>query len=139
MGALSYAGAGVPVREDLPAAHEAAWAHIASPGSWWSGAERVAIAAEVRSAHDCGLCAERKAAALPASVPGEHGATDRLSATAVDAVHRITTDPGRLSRVWFEKLQAGGLAEGRRQDVVRAAAQRADPGRHGAPRRRYRY
>jgi hypothetical protein len=35
---------GVTVREDLVDAHRRAWEHIARPGSWWSGAERVALA-----------------------------------------------------------------------------------------------
>jgi hypothetical protein len=34
----------VTVRVDLAEAHRLAWAHIAAPGSWWSGAERVELA-----------------------------------------------------------------------------------------------
>ena len=34
----------VSVREDLAEAHRLAWEHVASPGSWWSGAERVELA-----------------------------------------------------------------------------------------------
>ena len=34
----------VIVREDLAAAHRLAWEHLARPGSWWSGAERVELA-----------------------------------------------------------------------------------------------
>ncbi len=36
------------IRDELLAAHARAWAHIAGPGAWWDGAERVAIAAETR-------------------------------------------------------------------------------------------
>ena len=43
---FSYAGAALPVREDLPATHRRAWRRLAEPGTWWSGRERVAIAAE---------------------------------------------------------------------------------------------
>ena len=32
------------VRDDLAAAHRLAWEHVAAPGSWWSGAERVELA-----------------------------------------------------------------------------------------------
>ena len=32
------------MRDDLAEAHRLAWEHIASPGSWWSGAERVELA-----------------------------------------------------------------------------------------------
>ena len=33
------------VRDDLAEAHRLAWEHLAAPGSWWSGAERVELAA----------------------------------------------------------------------------------------------
>lgn len=33
----------VEVRADLAAAHRQAWEHIARPGSWWTGAERVEL------------------------------------------------------------------------------------------------
>ncbi len=32
------------MRDDLAEAHRLAWEHIATPGSWWSGAERVELA-----------------------------------------------------------------------------------------------
>ncbi len=35
---------GVIVREDLVEAHRLAWEHIACPGSWWTGAQRVELA-----------------------------------------------------------------------------------------------
>ena len=34
----------MPVRADLADAHRVAWEHIAAPGTWWSGAERVELA-----------------------------------------------------------------------------------------------
>ena len=34
----------MPVRADLADAHRLAWEHIAAPGTWWSGAERVELA-----------------------------------------------------------------------------------------------
>ena len=42
---------GTPViRDDLLETHRRAWEHIASPGSWWTGAQRVELAATVRLA-----------------------------------------------------------------------------------------
>ena len=32
------------VREDLAEAHRLAWEHIAAPGTWWTGAQRVELA-----------------------------------------------------------------------------------------------
>jgi hypothetical protein len=111
MSEIDYANALVPVRDDLVAAHRRAWERLARPGTWWSGAERVAIAAEVRSAAECALCRERKAALSPAGVAGEHASRGALPEVAVEVIHRVTTDPARLSKAWFEKCQAGGLGD----------------------------
>ncbi len=111
MGQISYAAAAVAVRPDLVAAQERAWHGLAGAGDWWTGAERVAIAGEVRAAWGCALCRERKAALSPAAVAGAHEAMPALPAVAIDAIHRITTDPGRLTRAWFDGLLAGGLSD----------------------------
>src|SRR5262245_29095125 len=90
--------AGVPVGEDVREAHRRLLEHIRAPGSWWSGAQRVASAAESRHATRCGLCARRKAALSPAHVEGMHDTLGTWSASAVDVIHRVRTDPGRLDR-----------------------------------------
>lgn len=116
--AFDYHDAAFPIREDLPAAFRGTWQRIAAPGSFWSGAERVAIAEEVRVAGSCALCRERKQALSPYSVRGEHSQRGALPAPAVDAVHRITTDPGRLSRSWFQETLAAGLSEGQYVELL---------------------
>ncbi len=118
MSAISYDSAPVPVREDLPAAHRRAWRRLAEPGTWWTGAERVALAAEVRNARQCRMCAERRKALSPNGVAGEHTALDALPAAAVEVVHRLTTDNGRLSRAWFEKTLAAGLDETHYVEII---------------------
>ena len=110
MVALDYSAAGLAVREDIREAHRALWAQVAAAGTWWTGAERVAIAAESRAAAECGLCRERKAALSPAAVRGEHEAWGGLSALVVDAIHRVRTDPGRLTRDWLDSVIAAGLS-----------------------------
>jgi len=119
-----HGAASLPVRAEIREAHERAWVRIASPGTWWSGSERVAIAAEARAARACGLCRERKRALSPASVAGNH---DSPSATGlpdaiVDAAHRIASDPGRLSRRWFEAILATGVSEGHYVEAVSVTA-----------------
>src|SRR5437867_1979355 len=99
-----YSAAGVTVRPDLRGCHRFLLAHVTSPGTWWSGEERHAIAAASRSATECRLCRERKAALSPAAVSGAHDDAGRVPATVVDVVHRIRTDPARLSRSWFESV-----------------------------------
>jgi alkylhydroperoxidase family enzyme len=108
---LDYTPAGVPVRADLQAAHRALWEHVRSPGTWWTGAERVAIASEARRAVSCGLCARRKEALSPRSVAGAHDGDGALPAAIVDVIHRLRTDSGRLSREWFDEVMAGGLSD----------------------------
>lgn len=98
--------------EALPAARAAvdeSWAELGGPGTWWTGAERVALAAETRAARGCALCAERKAALSPYAPAGDHPAAGGLAAPVVDAVHRLSTDPGRLTRRWLDDLVAAGL------------------------------
>src|SRR2546422_7548921 len=47
---VEYEGAQAPVREDLREAHRFILDHVRSPGTWWTGAERAAMAAEARAA-----------------------------------------------------------------------------------------
>ncbi len=108
---LDYSDAPVPVREDLPAAHRRAFARLARPGTWWSGAERIAIADAVRGAEACSLCAQRRQALSPLALEGVHDHDGTLADAAVEAIHQITIDPGRLSRAWFEKTLAAGLSD----------------------------
>ena len=109
MSAFDYRDAPVPVREDIAAAHNRAWRRIARPGTWHSGEVRVRIAAETRNAKACRLCAARKEALSPYGVEGEHDCLGGLSDATVEAIHRIATDPGRLTRKWYESLLADGL------------------------------
>jgi len=108
---FDYAAAGIPIRADLRAAHRFIWEHLRAPGTWWSGRQRVAIAAESRNAPRCSLCRERKSAVSANAVRGSHDTLGELPENVVEVIHRIRTDPARLSRAWFEKVIAGGLAE----------------------------
>ena len=99
------------IRADLAEAHRKLWGLIAAPGNWWRGAERVAIAAEVRNARQCGYCAQRKAALSPYGVQGTHDTSTNLPPAVVDAVHRITTDPSRLAKAWLDELAAQGVSD----------------------------
>ena len=97
------------VREDLVSAYRAAWAHIASPGTWLGGSERVALAAETRAAADCELCRERKAALSPFAVEGEHDRVGAARPGLTDLVHRLTTDASRLSQRYVDGLIEQGI------------------------------
>ncbi len=108
---FSYAGTALPVREDLPATHRWAWRRLAQPGTWWTGRERVAIAAEVRQAAHCSYCRARKVALSPDAVAGAHESLGALPDAVVEVIHRVVTDPARLSRSWYEKMRADGVTD----------------------------
>jgi hypothetical protein len=115
---ISYSAALVPVRADFAAAHTRFWKRLASPGAWWSGAERVAIAAEGRQAWHCTLCQARQKALSPAAVDGQHNQLGALPDAAVEAIHRVVTDPGRLSRQWFQVVLAAGLSAEQYVEII---------------------
>lgn len=98
------------LRPELDAACDRALSRLAQPGTWWSAEQRVAIALETRAAFSCDLCARRRAALSP-RIPGEHdlgSSRGVLPAVAVEAVHRVTTDSGRLSESWLRELVEQG-------------------------------
>ncbi len=115
---FAYADSPVAIRRDMAESNRRSWERVARPGAWWSGAERVAIAAEVRSASSCKLCRARKDALSPNAVEGEHDSLGGVPEAAVDVVHRVVTDQARLSREWFARTQASGLSEGHYVEII---------------------
>ena len=101
----------VPVRKDIIETHDYCLQKLAEPGTWWTGADRVAIAGEARKAHGCRLCKERLTALSPVGVKGEHDSEGALPESIVGVIHRIVTDPSRLSKSWYEQVLADGLAD----------------------------
>lgn len=119
----------VRARDDLMDALAGEWARLGEPGTWWSGADRVALAAAARDAVGCELCQARTAALSPTHVRGEHRPTRHLAAddgamarTAVDAAHRIATDAARLTEPWYRAALAGGLSVGHYVELVAIVA-----------------
>lgn len=111
MSQAPYQTSPIPIRDDLAAAHWRAWKHLASAGAWWDGAQRIAIAAETRHAVDCGLCRRRQEALSPNAVQGKHDTLGRLPDNVVELIHRVRTDPTRLSQGWYKSVLAAGLSE----------------------------
>ena len=115
-------GQSMPIRLSLAKAIDDAWQRLAQPGTWWSGPERIAIVAEVRNAETCGLCQKRKASLSPYTVPGEHAATELLPANAVEAIHRLKTDAGRITEKWVRTIVDGELTEEQYVEIVSITA-----------------
>src|SRR5688572_4756298 len=81
---ISYDPDAVSIRKDLADSIERAWTHLASPGTWWTGAQRLAMVAETRKALACTLCRRRKTALSPYSVNGAHDSLGALPEVVVD-------------------------------------------------------
>ena len=118
MTAFSYADAPYPVRSDIGEAYRTYWDELARPGTWWTGAERVAIAEEVRNALTCEYCAERKQALSPYNFPGEHSHSGKLPYPVVDAVHRVVTDQTRITQAYIDDNEAQGLSKAAYVELV---------------------
>ena len=101
----------LPIREPIRSAHLTAVQSFAKTGTWFFAEERLKILEEFRHANLglCTLCAERKAALSPYSVNGQHDTKTDLSSTVIEAIHRLTTDSGRVTEKWFNSLISDGL------------------------------
>lgn len=123
MTAFTFSNSPFPIRDDLKAVYRDFWRKLANAGSWWNGAERVAIAEEVRRATQCAYCAARKNALSPFNFPGEHTAADDspLDARTIDAVHRVVTDQTRITNTFIQDNAANGLSEGQYVELVGVA------------------
>lgn len=118
MAYYQYQDSNYPVRQDLADAYRQYWQELAQPGNWFSGAERVAIAAEVRHALACPFCAERKQALSPYALAGEHLSGDLLDTEVVDAVHRVITDQSRITAKYIQDNAAHGFSEEQYVELV---------------------
>ena len=98
------------VRSDLAAAHRQAWEALARPGTWWSGAQRVELAATAVTA----MTDDRPLPPWTAPSTVDGWLADDLVApgAAHDAVYRIATHAGTLSESWYVHMadELGDLA-----------------------------
>jgi hypothetical protein len=119
---INYAKAPFAVRADLAEAHDVAWGRLARAGAWVDGATRVAIGAETRHAPQCALCRRRKEALSPYVVAGNHDSVGVLPERMVEQIHRIVSDPGRLTRQWFDGVIASGTSDTEYVEIVAVVA-----------------
>lgn len=110
------------IRQDLTSAQDRAWRRLAAPGTWWTGAQRVAIAAEARAAVGCRLCRDRRSALSPGMVVGAHDRASDLPEAVVDAAHRVRTDSARLTEAWTRGLLQGAMSDGQHVELIGVVA-----------------
>lgn len=101
-----------------------ATASLVEPGDWLTGAQRRAAWLEARDARTNQLDQQRRDAISPNAVTGRHDATAGLTSEAVEVVHRIASDPGRLTRSWADQM-CEGLGEETYTELVGIAAKSA--------------
>jgi hypothetical protein len=99
------------MRQELEDAIDRAHAALGQPSVWWRGEERLKIVQEARAARTCRLCHQRKQALSPHSLAGAHDAATDLGPPAVEAIHRIVSDPGRLSESWYRRTTGKSLSD----------------------------
>ena len=107
-----------PVRPELKRKHLEAWRMIASPGPFLDARERVQIVHEARAALSCDLCRRRLDALSPNAVAGVHDAVSDLHPALVDMIHRVRTDPARMTKSVFEGVLAAGIPAERYIEAV---------------------
>lgn len=110
----------LPIRPEILETQAAALRHWASPGTWWSAAERMAIVNEVRRARDAD---ELPPWTAPSSVHGLIGDDHPLPAPAIDVIWRVTNHVTTLTREWYEELVPSALSAGQYVELVGLVAQ----------------
>jgi hypothetical protein len=89
-------------RGGIAALHAHVLAELAAPGDWWDAPSRRAAMEEARAARTCSVCDAQRAALSPEAVTERHRSHDTLSDAAVEVIHRVVNDPGRLTRRWAD-------------------------------------
>ena len=98
---FSYLESDWPVTDRIREAHVRSWQRLAAPGDWWTGAERVSIAAE-----------SRRASALVDGLPDSGPGPASLPDAATFAVHKLIGDLPNVTREWYEEtIAAEGMSD----------------------------
>ena len=117
-----YHDAPVTVRPDLADAHRETVEDWAQPGNHWTGAERLAMVAEVRRAR---AADELPPWVAPTTVDGMIDDGHPLPPAAIDAIWRLTNHPGTLTDQWYRALIDRGLAAEAYVELVSVVASAA--------------
>ena len=103
---------------DLRQAHLKSWQAIGQAGDFFTGAERVAMVETARAAVSCDLCQRRKEALSPYSISGHHDGPQTLPEEIIDLIHRLRSDPGRLTKTWFDSVTAHHVSAQQYVEIV---------------------
>ena len=113
MARFSYDDTPVEVGDGIAASHLEAWRMLAAPGTWWSGPERLAIAARAR--HRFG---RRDTPPWLREAPPTDGTIGPEVETVVD---RVTLDAGTIDRAWASETIAA-IGDGHYVELIAVVA-----------------
>ncbi|MCY4130168.1 MAG: alkylhydroperoxidase-related (seleno)protein [Gammaproteobacteria bacterium] len=111
-----------PIRQATVDAFAEVWRRLGESGPFWTGRDHMAMIREARQSFECELCRRRLEALSPNAVDGEHETVTDLSPVAVDVIHRIRTDPARMSRSVFENALANGMTDSEYIELIGVVA-----------------
>ena len=100
-----------PVRPDLAAAHASQLEKLGAPGTWGTGAQRLAIAAEARQAgYDARVLEE----------PADVGAAPEIELPDVArrVVRQLAVSPADVDQASYEAALSGGLSDAEYVEIV---------------------
>jgi hypothetical protein len=107
----AYADSRFPVRDDIAAEHARQLKHIAAPGTWGTGAQRRAVAAEARlGGYEAGL--------LEPPPGGMEKPDVELPTTVRRVVRTIAASVHELDKDFFDQAVAGGLSDVEYVEIV---------------------
>lgn len=106
-----YADSKYPIREDLDAIHAKQLNQLASPGTWGTGAQRLAIAIEARQAcYDAGIQEKPEDPGVPSEIT--------LSEVTRNMVHKLAVSPKDFLENSYHDAKKGGLSDEQYVEIV---------------------
>ncbi len=114
-----YADSEFPVREDLAEIHASQLSELGAPGTWGTGAQRLAIAAEARHAgYDAGVLEE----------PEDGGASSEIELPQVvrRVVKRLALSPKDVDQDFYNDARRGGLSDAEYVEIVGLVSRMTD-------------
>ena len=106
---FDFSNSAIAIRAQIQDAFRGEWSFLAFPGTWWSGAERVAIASEARQAMVESLsepslrhhAVDGERATRPTGTLGEH---------VTEVVRAVAADSPLITGEWVAGLESKGVA-----------------------------
>lgn len=98
---FNFSTAPLPVRPDLSSAFTAVWESMASPGTWWNGEERVAIARTARAEYQ-----------------GEESSDSALGPAATAAAKTLSRTPSATTSAMIASWETDGLSSNHYVELI---------------------